>query len=127
VVAVPAGEEEHLLLPVLLGVQDVVAAMPCQERAEQVSKEASRQQRRRQRLTIHGKTSWYSWLLTGWESLLCFTDELTPVLPSCKILFLVVSGGGAEVNRIPLCRKWLIGNGDLVRASEEVSRHKVKR
>jgi len=28
VVAVPAGVEEHLLLPVLLGVQDVVAAMP---------------------------------------------------------------------------------------------------
>jgi hypothetical protein len=27
VVAVPAGVEEHLLLPVLLGVQDVVAAM----------------------------------------------------------------------------------------------------
>ena len=26
VVAVPAGVEEHLLLPVLLGVQDVVAA-----------------------------------------------------------------------------------------------------
>jgi len=28
VVAVPAGVEEHLLLPVVLGVQDVVAAMP---------------------------------------------------------------------------------------------------
>jgi len=28
VVAVPAGVEEHLLLPVLLGVQDVVAARP---------------------------------------------------------------------------------------------------
>lgn len=28
VVAVPAGVEENLLLPVLLGVQDVVAAMP---------------------------------------------------------------------------------------------------
>jgi hypothetical protein len=27
-VAVPAGVEEHLLLPVLLGVQDVVAARP---------------------------------------------------------------------------------------------------
>ena len=102
--------------------------LPCQERegavsrggAEQVNMEASRQQqRRRQRLTIHGKTSWYSWLLTGWESLLCFTAELTPVLPSCKILFLVVSGGGAELNRIPLCRKWLIGNGELVRGGEQ--------
>ena len=70
VVAVPAGEEEHLLVPVLLGIQDVVAAAP-QKRENGTdlpvkSMAQTRQQRGKQLgLTIHGKTSWHSWLLLG--------------------------------------------------------------